>query len=254
MKYEQFEAYLDNDLAWRKKEISELLFLAKEKNSEVVFKSLILLLYAHWEGYIKRSSKLYIKYISELKLKISELSTNFKAVALKENISRCIDQKDALTLENELLFLKKFLKKEKESFKARVELDNDFENSIIDTGANLKPQVFKNIIAILGLRYKQALKTREHYINSHLLSNRNAIGHGSPFDPTKQTDFALNIKDLEKLKDVIFSIIDNFREELLEYVHNEFYFEAKALDRKKFEDEKEKTLELLFSTIEDTYK
>lgn len=67
MKYEQFENLLDEDLAWRKVEISELLLLAKESEKETIFKSLILLLYAHWEGYIKKSSKLYIKYISEEK-------------------------------------------------------------------------------------------------------------------------------------------------------------------------------------------
>jgi hypothetical protein len=68
MKYEQLENLLDEDLGWRKVEISDLLFLAKETQKEVVLKSVILLLYAHWEGYIKKSSKLYIKYISEKKL------------------------------------------------------------------------------------------------------------------------------------------------------------------------------------------
>ena len=56
MKYEQLENLLDEDLGWRKVEISDLLFLAKETQKEVVLKSVILLLYAHWEGYIKKSS------------------------------------------------------------------------------------------------------------------------------------------------------------------------------------------------------
>ena len=54
MKYEQLENLLDEDLGWRKVEISDLLFLAKETQKEVVLKSVILLLYAHWEGYIKK--------------------------------------------------------------------------------------------------------------------------------------------------------------------------------------------------------
>ena len=62
MKYEQLENLLDEDLGWRKVEISDLLFLAKETQKEVVLKSVILLLYAHWEGYIKKSSKLKIKF------------------------------------------------------------------------------------------------------------------------------------------------------------------------------------------------
>ena len=143
MKYEQFENLLDEDLAWRKVEISELLLLAKESEKETIFKSLILLLYAHWEGYIKKSSKLYIKYISEEKVKLSDLSYNFKAVALKEHVSRCIETKDKMTLVNEIAFVSSFLKSESKKFKIDVRPDNDFDNTIIDTESNLKPKVFK---------------------------------------------------------------------------------------------------------------
>ena len=133
MKYEQFESLLDEDLTWRKQEITELLFLAKETEKEVVLKSIILLLYAHWEGYIKKSSRLYIKYISEKKIKLSELSFNFKAVALKEHISRCIDTSEKLTLANELAFVASFLKFESKKFNININLNNDFEKEIIDT-------------------------------------------------------------------------------------------------------------------------
>ncbi len=253
MKYEQFEQSLDEDLGWRKVEISELLFLAKENGNEVLLKSVILLLYAHWEGYIKKSSKLYIKYISEKRIKLNELCFNFKAVAIKEHISRCIDTKDKLTLANELAFVSSFLKFENKKFKVDINLDNDFENSIIDTESNLKPKVFKNIIGILGLNYKNALEAREHYINSHLLANRNAIGHGSKFDPSNQIDFTLTIKDIEKLKTIVFSIIDNFKEELLEYTFSKYYLQTNQAEKIEFENKKEIELEKMFASIEDSF-
>ena len=254
MKYEQFEQYLDEDLGWRKIEISELLFLAKETEKEVVLKSIILLLYAHWEGYIKKSSKLYIKYISEEKIKLTDLSYNFKAVALKEHVSKCIDTKEKSTLANELAFVSSFLKFENKKFKVDVNLSNDFESGIIDTESNLKPKVFKNIIGILGLNYKNALKAREHYINSHLLANRNAIGHGNKFDSTNQVDFSLTIKDIEKLKTIVFSIIDNFKDELLEYIYRKYYLELNQAQKVEFENKKEIELEKLFASIEDSFK
>ena len=254
MKYEQLENLLDEDLVWRKVEISDLLFLAKETQKDVVLKSLILLLYAHWEGYIKKSSKLYIKYISEEKVQLNELSYNFKAVALKEHISRCIETKDKLTLANELTFVSSFLKFENKKFKVEINLDNDFESGIIDTESNLKPKVFKNIIEILGLNYKNALEAREHYINSHLLANRNAIGHGNKFDAANQIDFSLTIKDIEKLKTIVFSIIDSFKEELLEYIYNKYYLEVNQAKKKEFENKKDAELEKLFASIEDRFK
>lgn len=254
MKYEQLEKYLDEDLGWRKVEISDLLFLSKTtNNNEVILKSLILLLYAHWEGYIKKSSKLYIKYISEEKVKLNDLSHNFKAVALKEQISKCIDAKDKLTLANELAFVSSFLKFENKKFKLDVNIDNNFDSGIIDTESNLKPKVFKNIIEILGLNYKNALEAREHYINSHLLANRNAIGHGNKFNPNTQLDFSLTIKDVEKLKTIVFSIIDNFKEELLEYIYNKYYLETNQAKKIEFENKKEIELEKLFASIEESF-
>jgi hypothetical protein len=253
MKYDQFEQVLEQDLAWRKKEIADLLFLAKSSEKEVLFKSVILLLYAHWEGFIKKSSKLYIKYVSEERLKVGELSNSFRAVALKEFIKRCLETKDKMTLANEIAFVNSYSKLDVKKFKIDVAMDDDFDSTIIDTESNLKLKVFKNIIGILGLNYKRALEAREHYINSHLLANRNAIGHGSKFDESKQIDFSLSLKDIEKLKTIIFSVIDNFRDELLEYIYNKYYLVANEEKRLEFETKQEVELEKLFASIEASF-
>lgn len=85
MKCEQFTNYLEEDLAWRKKELSSLILIAEgHEDNKAILKSIILLLYAHWEGYIKKSSKIYITYITESKKRINELTQNFKAVSLKK--------------------------------------------------------------------------------------------------------------------------------------------------------------------------
>jgi hypothetical protein len=254
MRYEQLEKYLDDDLAWRRVEISELLLLAKNTEKEVLLKSLILLLYAHWEGFIKKSSKLYIQFISEEKVKVAELAHNFRAVALKEKISRCIVSSEQMTLANEISFLNSYLKLDHKKFKVSIDVDNDFDKSIIDTESNLKPKVFKNIISVLGLNYKTALAAREHYINSQLLANRNAIGHGSKFDPGKQNDFELTVRDVEKLKNIIFSIIDSFKEELLEYTYNKYYLISNETARLKFEQKREEELEKVIAAIETSFR
>lgn len=251
MRYEQFENFLDDDLAWRKREVSELFLLAKSNpDKETLLKSLILLLYAHWEGYIKKGSKLYIKYVSEKKIRVNQLSTNFTAIVLKSQISKCIEESENLTLANELSFMSSYVKKQEKKFKVSINPDNDREKKIIDTQSNLKPKVFKTIINILGLSYKSAIETREHYINSQLLANRNCIGHGSPFDENAQDDFSLTIDDIDKLKKIIFSIIDNFRDELLDYVNDELYKVANETQRQTYIEQKELELESIFTSIE----
>lgn len=251
MKYEQFEKFLQDDLSWRKKEISDLYMIClNNNNKEVLFKSMILILYAHWEGYIKKSSKLYIKYIAEKKTKIGDLTPNFKAIVLKSNVNKCIENCENLTLSNELDFMNKYQIMANKKFKLNIDPDNDRESDIINTHNNLKPKVFKNIINILGLKYNDAYKVRENYISNNLLAGRNAIGHGSKFNLEEQLDFNLTINDLEKLKSIIVCILDFHKEILLDYVENEFYLSINSEKKYYYDEEKDLLLHTMLDEIE----
>ncbi len=250
MNYVQLENYLDDDLKWRKKEITDLLFLAKENGNVVLLKSMILLIYAHWEGYIKKSSKLYLKFIVEKKVPLKKLSPNFKAAALKGNITQCFESNDSLNLSNELTFIKKYLKLEDKKFKISINPDNDFDKSIIDTQSNLNPDVLKNIYGILGVHYKEALETRRAYIDRNLLHVRNTIGHGSKYEDSNEGDLVLEIEDVERLKNIVILIIDNFRDELLDYAYKEYYLSDNEENKTIYDTEKEEELEKLLKSYD----
>jgi len=178
MRLDEFEQTLQKELSWRKKEISELLLYSKQTPQEVLLKSLILLIYAHWEGFIKKSSKLYLKYISDQNLKIGLLTQNFRAISLKTQIGKCLEAKESLTLGNELVFINTYSKKQNAKFKLNINIENEQDNAIINTKSNLSPKIFKNILNILGINYKDTFKLKEEYFNKNLLNNRNQIGHG----------------------------------------------------------------------------
>lgn len=250
MKYEQFESFLQEDLGWRKKEISDLYMICLSNKNEVLLKSIILILYAHWEGYIKKSSKLYIKYVVEKKVKIEDLTPNFKAIALKSNISKCIENYDKLTLAHELDFMNKYESMGNKKFKISIDIDDDLESDIINTNHNLKPKVFKNIINILGLKYNDAYEIREMYISKNLLSNRNIIGHGSKFNLENQVDFELTINDIDKLKSIIINILDFHKDTLLDYVENEFYLSKNLEEKENYDKEKDLLLHKKLDEIE----
>lgn len=247
MRYEQLENLLDDDLNWRKREVTELLFIAREKNSKVLLKSFILLLYAHWEGYIKKSSKLYLKYVVEKKILLNKLSPNFKAIALKGNISRSLESRDSLNLSRELEFIDRYLLLESKKFKIRVDPDNEFDSSIIDTNSNLNPKVLKSIYEILGVQYKEPIEIKENYIDRNLLHVRNTISHGSKYENRDHGDLVLQIEDINKLKNIIVSIIDNFRDELLEYAYKEYFLSENNDARNTYDQEKEMELARLIN-------
>ncbi len=161
MTLDRFEELLQQELAWRKKEISELFLYTKEKNKEVLLKSLILLIYSHWEGFIKKSSKLYLKYVSEANIELKKLTTNFKVLKVKDQIKYCFASKDSISFQNEVNFIEKYI--EDSTFNLKIKIDNDRDNKIIDTKSNLNPEVFKDILMILGLNYKESFELKKEY-------------------------------------------------------------------------------------------
>jgi len=253
MRYDDFERLIHEDLAWRKKEISELYLLTCDKENEVLMKSMILVLYAHWEGYIKKSSKIYIKYICEKRLKLCDLTPNFKAIVLKTTISNTIDVKESLNLSKELEFMIKYHKLQQKRFKVLIDIDNEFNVDIIDTNNNLNPKVFKNILNILGVKYVDSFSSRENYINSSLLGNRNAIGHGSKFDKDRQDDFDLCIDNISELKLFIIEVLDFYTNMLLDYIGEEFYLECKDDEKNIYDNKKNDEFKQILLRIDEEY-
>ena len=138
MKIEEFEEALQKDLAWRKKEVSDLWLICQEKNIEVILKSFLLMLYAHWEGYIKQSSKSYLIFVSKQQLKHKELTLNYKAITLKGLISSCVKDNESFSLSNEVQLLNKLLDKEETKFSVNRNFNKDKDKTIIDTQSNFR--------------------------------------------------------------------------------------------------------------------
>lgn len=243
MKIEQFEDYIHDDLAWRKMEISQLFRIFNDAESrEVVTKSIVLLLYAHWEGFLKKCFKCYLKYVSERNVKIKKLTVNFKAIELKSLARQCIDD-DGLNLAKELQFLNKQEKIAEKPFKISIDVDNDFDEDIINTKHNLSSKVLKNICDIVGIVYNNAMQARATYIDSVLLKHRNSIGHaGKLAKGNTDTEESLSYEQVVKLKEFILLMLDYYAQILLDYTEKEYYLIEKEDERLEYEKEKENEL------------
>lgn len=243
MKLEQFENEIESDLAWRKVEIAHLFkIMSDAETKEVVMKSMVLLLYAHWEGFIKRTSKLYLKYVSEQKVKNKDLTMNFQALMLKNFAKECIE-KDGMNLQKEFDFMNKQNKIENKPFKIKVDPNNEFDEDIINTQHNLNSKVLKNIAQIVGIRYNDVMKKRSNYIDSMLVNHRNAIGHAGKFASVKSEEDLLTFEKVEELKDFIVVMLNYYSEISADYAVKSFYLKENEKAREEYESEMEAKLE-----------
>lgn len=255
MNYNELEDIIIEDWTWRKKEISDLILIAEKEENVVLLKSVILLLYAHWEGYIKKTSKSYIKYVADNKYKISDLTENFRAICLKGLSKEVLKSSSTLNLANEMKLISRYNELDGLTLNkvVKVDLDSNKDKSLINTHDNLNPAIFKNIHEIIGLSYKKQYEAREKFIENHLLANRNSIGHGNR-ELLVTEDFDLEIISIKKMRDIVVSIIENFRDEILEYSREAYFLKSNLSKTSDFLETMENKLEASFREIETRYR
>jgi hypothetical protein len=168
---EQLSDRLSDDLAWRKKELSEVKSLVETKQfslprHKALIRSGICTLYAHWEGFVKLAANSYLEHIRLQKLYYNQLSSNFLALAMKEQLK---EAKETNKPSSYIPVCNFFFKK----LNTRCSLPKD----VISTGSNLSSDIFKEINYILGLDFSP-YSTKSVLIDTKLLKTRNEIAHG----------------------------------------------------------------------------
>lgn len=169
---EQLSDALAEDFAWRKKELSYLKLLTDgaPKSKAIrdhLLRSLVALLYAHWEGYIKLSAERYLQFVHEQKLANKQLSQNFIAISAKTKLNKGSDSNKIIQhLELVDFFINKLNDQSNLPFK-----------NVINTRSNLSSRILKDIITTIGLDYSP-FETKETLIDKTLLDSRNTIAHG----------------------------------------------------------------------------
>lgn len=171
---EQLQTALDDDFAWRRKELTTILTTVKSSRPKLLNTNIrvgIVILYAHWEGFIKNAAEYYLIYVAGKKLPFNELENNFIAICLKNKLVE-FEQTNKNTLHTQLInFLLGDL-----NIQASLPTDN-----VIKTQSNLNSNILKEILSILGIDYSQ-YELKEKYIDSQLLKIRNSVAHGQDPD------------------------------------------------------------------------
>ena len=161
--------YLDDDLAWRRKEVIELRSIArsaKAKKADVHVRAGVAMLYAHWEGFIKNASNAYVVFVSALGIKTRELQDSFVALSMKAKLAQMGDSGKSSVAVPAIAHLMSILDKPALLPAAGITADG-----------NLKSEVFVNIAGWLGIDVAR-YTARFNLIDETLLASRNKIAHG----------------------------------------------------------------------------
>lgn len=169
----QLQDLLDTELGWRTKEIAALSFAVKQSASieKTIVRAAVALLYAHWEGFVKKATTGYLAYVNNQGSSYLELQSCFVVLGLKKVLDDLALSKTSAVNIASIEFIRDQLGKT-----ARLKID-----SAINTESNLSSSVFNNILLAVGID-PSPYEARYHLIDESLLKRRNHIAHGEYFD------------------------------------------------------------------------
>jgi hypothetical protein len=196
---EQLNLRLTEEISWRKKELTMLRKMVETaklgEQQEVLIRSGITILYAHWEGFVKVAAAAYLEFVANQHLCYHELTTNFIALAMKQKLEPARDSKKA-TIFNQVAdwFLTKLHEKSHIPYK-----------NVIQTQSNLSTAVMIEISSMLNLNTKPYLENKE-IIDEKLLNSRNNIAHGK--------NLLIDVEDYLDLHSRIVELLNIFKNEV----------------------------------------
>lgn len=203
---ERFEDEISRETAWRRKELTTLRHQAtasREHARPMIIRAGTALLYAHWEGFVKTTSQLYVEYVRQKKLKYAQLSTPMLGLALKSRMDGLVEAKAAAVHVE-------FARVVREDLEDRAPL----RPNLVDTGSNLSSKRFRDIVTRLGLSYNP-YELKQHLIDVRLVDARNGIAHGQAL-LIGQTEFL-------DLHERVAAMLWEFRDDILEAARSSTY-------------------------------
>lgn len=189
MTIDELREQMESELTWRSDELrmlkNNLQFIIKEEDKSRYRKSLVVMLYANFEGFCKICLLSYIKYLNNLNIKRKDISRKPELIASSMyEIFKLYDDKDRknrvfkTTLPNDTnlhsVFRRADLIRGFDNFMEERILLND---EVVNTESNLWAHVLSKNLYILGI-HPDSFK--HHNIDIDRLVNiRNSIAHGT---------------------------------------------------------------------------
>lgn len=195
---EALDDAISAEIAWRKQELTTALKLIQQSSGltrTANIRSGVLILYAHWEGWVKGVAQLYIRYVHTKAYPYESLSEAFLGSALKTKMSE-IEAASTPLIHNE------FASFIRSGLTARAALSE----SLIRTESNLSSSIFFDILDRLGLEKRERYALRANMIDQELVHRRNTIAHGQYLE--------LGLDDFQVLRRNTMEILELFTDDV----------------------------------------
>lgn len=200
---------IDEESSWRKHEIINLqgLLLSHTNVKKImpILKSLVLVSYSHWEGFVKTTSSYYLSFLKTLSLPTNQLS-----IRLLSSLYFWNDQKKPKSAKDSI-------SRYEDLIKGTVHDVFFYIDEMCSTESNLKFDVLSKIMFSIGLDNTPFLQEKP-FIDERLLKFRNKFAHGEfSYDEDLDVNGALDIS-----KKVLY-LIDMYKTELENAIVTERY-------------------------------
>jgi len=217
-------ANLERDQAWREQEIrfleGRLVEIPLEGDQELFRRSIIVMLYAHFEGFCKLAFLTYITAINAESIKCAEANYAIAAASLndvfaelRDPSTKCPEFRNSLPDDTKLHRFardREFVERSQEITSKLVTIPD----SIVDTEDNLKPIVLRKLLFRLGFQH-DGLKNVEGSIHQ-LLEARNTIAHGV-------STRGIDEKSYDRLKGAAYTVMNEVRRTVMLSLLNQDY-------------------------------
>lgn len=207
---DKLESKLNHDLASRKKELTQIKFIwENNKDNHAINKAVILLFYAHWEGFIKTAAINYLNFLNTQRLLCKQLQECFSSLQLGKELDHS-------------LVIGKYRHRQDIIMAIRQLDDKEFDiipEKVIATKSNLNSEVLKEILHQIGLD-ENMFATKHNLIDEKLLGYRNPIAHGDYREllPTQTI--------VTEVSDHIISMITEFKDAIVRHAEDKKYLKS----------------------------
>jgi hypothetical protein len=164
-------AIYDEDLTWRRKELSDLKSAIKAADppaKPVLLRAIIAMSYAHWEGYIRTCANRYFEHLTLRKKKFEEFERQIYVNSILSRLDAL--HRGRISLEERCKLINDIL----DGRDGRFSYINP---ELVDTRSNLSTDVIKDICIICGVE-SVLFEENRIFLDTLLLKRRNAIAHG----------------------------------------------------------------------------
>jgi len=185
----EMQTALDQEMAWRIKEMGVFKVGAGKNGPQrkPYVRAGVALLYAHWEGFIKNSSEIYLSYVESRALRYRDLKSCFVVFGLKGKINTLVESRKSMPNIEAMDFI---FSKLDEIAKLQI-------GTAVNTDSNLTSKVFCNIANSLDID-TSPYETKFNLIDSSLVDRRNKVAHGE-FLEIDGSDFSVLVEDMLSL-------------------------------------------------------